>query len=135
MSWFRSLTILVAVVSGTVSLAWADNGQHPPPAFTEAEKRMIEEYILEHPDPQIPDAHGGQKAKGKKPLPPGIAKNLARGKPLPPGIAKHYLPEGLSAELPRRPGYERVIVDGRIILIEVATGIVRDILEDVLFPD
>ncbi|MGD8534019.1 MAG: hypothetical protein PVG80_11750, partial [Gammaproteobacteria bacterium] len=78
MSWFRSLTILVAVVSGTVSLAWADNDQHPPPAFTEAEKRMIEEYILEHPGPHNPGAHGGQKAKGKKPLPPGIAKNLAR---------------------------------------------------------
>lgn len=133
----RNIVItLLAAVTCSVSLALADNGEQSVPAFTDAEKRVIEEYVLEHAGHAVQsDARGNPKAKGKKPLPPGIAKNLQRGKPLPPGIAKRYLPEGLSVELPRRPGYERVIVDGRVILIEVATGIVRDILEDVLFPD
>lgn len=69
----------------------------------------------------------------KKHLPPGIAKNLARGKPIPPGIAKRQLPSELVDALPPAPnGHERVIVDGRILLIEVATQVVRDILTDVV---
>ena len=72
--------------------------------------------------------HGKKKAKG---LPPGIAKNLARGKPLPPGIAKQYLPDGLRKLLPTPPhGYERVIIDGRVLLIEIATRVIHDILVD-----
>jgi Ni/Co efflux regulator RcnB len=64
-------------------------------------------------------------------LPPGIAKNLARGKALPPGIAKQYLPGDLAAELPRPPvGYERIIVDGKILLVEIATRVIHDILTD-----
>lgn len=65
-------------------------------------------------------------------LPPGIARNLARGKPLPPGIAKRYLPSPLLAQLPRRDGYEYLIVGGSIILAEAATGLIVDILEDAL---
>lgn len=65
-------------------------------------------------------------------LPPGIARNLARGKPLPPGIAKRYLPSPLLAQLPRRDGYEYLIVGGSIILAEAATGLIVDILEGAL---
>src|SRR5688572_22569297 len=36
-----------------------------------------------------------------KPLPPGIAKNVARGKPLPPGIAKRSVPPALLQQGPR----------------------------------
>jgi hypothetical protein len=73
---------------------------------------------------------GGKKQKG---LPPGIAKNLARGKPLPPGIAKKYLPDGLRHALPPPPkGYERIIVDGKVLLIEIAAGVIRDILVDIV---
>ena len=77
------------------------------------------------------DKKGGKK--GAKPLPPGIAKNLARGKPLPPGIAKRGLPNALIVQLPPVPdGYERVIVAGKILLVEIATQVVHDILVDVL---
>jgi Ni/Co efflux regulator RcnB len=74
--------------------------------------------------------NGGKKAKG---LPPGIAKNLARGKPLPPGIAKKQLPDGLRQLLPAPPhGYERIIVDGKVLLVEIATRVIHDILVDVV---
>ncbi len=73
---------------------------------------------------------GGKKRKG---LPPGIAKNLARGKALPPGIAKNYLPNTLRHALPEPPhGHERIIVDGKILLVEIATGIIHDVLMDVI---
>ena len=78
--------------------------------------------------------HGNGKSKKKaKGLPPGIAKNYARGKPLPPGIAKQYLPDGLRDLLPKLPhGYERVIIDGKVLLIEIATRVIHDILVDVV---
>jgi len=67
-----------------------------------------------------------------QPLPPGIAKNYARGKPLPPGIAKRYLPGELNHMLPARPGYEYAIVGRDVVLIELATHLVVDMLVDVL---
>jgi Ni/Co efflux regulator RcnB len=73
---------------------------------------------------------GSKKQKG---LPPGIAKNLARGKPLPPGIAKKYLPDGLRHALSPPPkGYERIIVDGNVLLVEIASRVIHDILVDIL---
>lgn len=67
-------------------------------------------------------------------LPPGIARNLERGKPLPPGIAKRYLPGRVIADLPRLPsGLDYVVVAGKLLLVETATAVVRDVLLDVAF--
>jgi len=67
-------------------------------------------------------------------LPPGIARNLERGKPLPPGIAKQYLPQDLVVTLPRpTDGLGYVVAAGKLLLIEVATEIVREVLIDALF--
>ncbi|NJD30600.1 MAG: hypothetical protein FIB04_01775 [Gammaproteobacteria bacterium] len=75
----------------------------------------------------------GKKPKGK-PLPPGIAKNLARGKPLPPGIARQQLPPDLVRQLPPVPsGYERVVVDGRVLLVDIATQIIHDVLMEAVY--
>ncbi len=65
-------------------------------------------------------------------LPPGIAKNLARGKPLPPGIAKRHMPQDLLGRLKPRPGYEWQAVDADIVLVEIATRVIVDILKDIL---
>lgn len=64
-------------------------------------------------------------------LPPGIQKNLARGKPLPPGIAKN-LDNRLLGHLPRYEGYEWKQLGRDVILVAIATGIVYEILENVL---
>lgn len=87
--------------------------------FEAEEARLIREYF-------------GMHRMEAKPLPPGIAKNLARGKPLPPGIAKRYLPGDLSARLPARDGYERLLVGDDVLLISTATGIIVDILAGAL---
>jgi hypothetical protein len=75
---------------------------------------------------------GANPVGNVKPLPPGIAKNLARGKPLPPGIAKRYVPDGLMGQLPVRAGYEYRQVGLDVVLVEAATGVVMDILRDVV---
>lgn len=97
-------------------------------AFSSDEIRIIRAYYEHH--------HGGSKPgkkKGRGELPPGIAKNLARGKSLPPGIAKQVLPGELIGRLPPvHDGYERIIVDGKVLLVEVATQVVRDILTEIV---
>ncbi|MBD2837748.1 RcnB family protein [Pseudomonas sp. JM0905a] len=64
-------------------------------------------------------------------LPPGIQKNLARGKPLPPGIAKK-LDGRLVNRLPHYEGYDWVRAGTDLILVAVATGIIYEVLQDVM---
>ena len=98
-------------------------------AFSNGEISIIAEWYRDHGSPSA-RGNGKKKPKG---LPPGISKNLARGKPLPPGIAKQVLPQGLISLLPPPPrGFERIIVDGRVLLVEVATHVIHDILMDVI---
>ena len=82
---------------------------------------------------QLQDSQKAKGNKGTKTLPPGIAKNLQRGKPLPPGIAKRALPGDLRVQLPDVPdGFERVVVGGKILLVEIATQLIHDVLEDII---
>jgi Ni/Co efflux regulator RcnB len=64
-------------------------------------------------------------------LPPGIRKNLARGKPLPPGIAKRF--DGrVRSSLPDYPGYDWRQVGTDAVLIDVTTGVIEAIIDNVL---
>jgi len=95
--------------------------------FSRDEVSIITSWYQDH-GTRNNDSKGGKQKGG---LPPGIAKNLQRGKPLPPGIAMQQLPQGLLQELPApHPGYERVIVDGKILLVEIATRIIHDVLTE-----
>lgn len=100
--------------------------------FTDGEASIIRAYYDDQRAPQNGKGKNG-KAKNGKELPPGIAKNLQRGKPLPPGIAKQALPTGLIDLLPPAPkGYERVVLSGKVLLVEIATQVIQDVLEDVI---
>jgi hypothetical protein len=95
--------------------------------FTDSEASTIRAYYRDHAAPR------NGKNKKNKGLPPGIAKNLQRGKPLPPGIAKQALPSGLINQLPPAPdGYERIVLSGKVLLVEVATQVIHDVLEDIV---
>ena len=66
-------------------------------------------------------------------MPRGLARQYGRNGTLPPGLAKRALPEDLSRRLPRqRFSTERVVVDQDVLLIEQATGVILDILTDVI---
>lgn len=117
--------------------------------FTEVERRIIEEFFgkgvgqqaeaKESKDKDKPDKDKG-KAQEMPPglaqrdqLPPGLARHLEKYGTLPPGLEKRRLPGDLESLLPRaRPGIERVIVDDDVFLIQKATGLVLDILLDVI---
>lgn len=95
--------------------------------FTDGEASMIRAYYREHVVP-----HNGKK-EGHKGLPSGIAKNLQRGKRLPPGIAKQALPTGLNEQLPPPPnGFERIVLSGKVLLVEIATQVIHDVLDDII---
>ncbi len=122
----RSVFVATMIILGAQMPAAADVGVSVE--FSNEEIRIIGAWYEEHGSRA---GHGGGKSK-QKGLPPGIAKNLARGKPLPPGIAKQQLPDSLVHALPAPPrGYERIIVDGKLLLVEVATQVIHDILTDI----
>jgi hypothetical protein len=60
-------------------------------------------------------------------LPPGIAKNVARGKPLPPGIAKRAVPSALLAQGPKVDRDITFTIAG-----DVVVAMRRDVVVDIL---
>ena len=81
---------------------------------SEAEIKIIREYF----------SVGSRKPES---LPPGIAKNLARGKPMPPGIAKKQVPDDLIILLPARPG-ARWLIAGDVVLLVDAGDLIVDLV-------
>jgi hypothetical protein len=94
--------------------------------ITVTERTIIFNYVNQYRDTLVAAPGGAQS------LPPGVAKKLARGGTLPPGIAKRYLPQDLLVQLPPRPGYQWVVVDNDVVLIAAATGLIVDVLADLL---
>ena len=74
-------------------------------------------------------SHGSAGVEG---LPPGIRKRLQRGKPLPPGIAKRAAPPGVQAAANLPEGFEVIEVGLDVLLVEIATSVIHDVLMDVV---
>ncbi|HTK98124.1 MAG TPA: anti-virulence regulator CigR family protein [Pseudomonadales bacterium] len=72
-----------------------------------------------------------QHYTGYKALPPGIAKNLARGKPLPPGIAKKAPRAEFVRQLPTYSDYEWKRCGTDLVLVQVATQVVAEVLANI----
>ncbi len=89
-------------------------------SFSLGDRDQIRAYYTSNPTP------------GLEALPPGQRKNLGRGKPMPPGIAKRFLPDALSSSLSVPPHYHVIEVGWDVLLVEVATGIIHDVLMDVI---
>ena len=115
-------------------------------SFDELERQMIYKYFGEHTayreeqnydhEHEYEREHDYKKKDGngkKKGLPPGIKKKLERGGTMPPGIAKRNLPDDLDHQLPPPPhGYERTIVGNDVVLVDIDTGKIADIVTDAL---
>jgi hypothetical protein len=90
--------------------------------ITAAERALIGDYVARNPS----------AFAGAEPLPPGIARKVARGGALPPGIAKKTLPGGLRTQLPARDGQEWRVVGTDVLIVELATNVIVDVLKDAL---
>ena len=120
--------------------------------FDAAEKAIIERYYGRTATAVVQEESGskqwtrehkqGKGKEGRMPpglakrggdLPPGLQRQLERNGKLPPGLAKRDLPGDLDTRLPpAKPGCERVIAGADVVLIHAATGVVLDILRDVV---
>ncbi len=89
-------------------------------SFSLGDRERIQVYYASNPTP------------GLEALPPGIRKNLTRGKPMPPGIAKRFPPDALRSSLSVPLRYHVIEVGWDVLLVEVATGIIHDVLMDVI---
>ncbi len=65
-------------------------------------------------------------------LPPGLQKHIERTGRLPPGLEKRRLPGDLRSLLPIRSGQDFRVVGNDIVLIEIATELILDVMKDVL---
>lgn len=124
---YRSVLAITVLLLTCFSSPVYSSGLTAELRFGELEISVIRDYY---------DTSGRDKRKNRnngRSLPPGIAKNLERGKALPPGIAKQSLPTALDSQLPPvADGYERVIAGGKVLLVEIATQVIHDILTDVI---
>ncbi len=127
--FIQTVLVLMSLAVGVQAAGAAELGIEV--TFDDSEIKTIRAYYRDHGSN---DGRGNKHGKAKdKGMPPGIAKNMQRGKPLPPGIAKRYLPNDLILELPPLPsGYERIIVVGKILIVEISTQIIHDVLSDIL---
>jgi len=68
-------------------------------------------------------------------LPPGLQKQLVQRGTLPPGLQKKIQPMPLALERQLSPiptGYRRVVVAGNVILMNPTTGLIYDIVRNVI---
>ena len=68
-------------------------------------------------------------------LAPGLQKQLTQNATLPPGLERkgEPLPRALETRLPRLPaGRRRVVVGGNVILLDISTSMIVDIIPGVL---
>ena len=126
----KSIAVVLAAAAMFASASPPHAGELGVEAvFSDGDASIIRAYYQDHGGSQ----HAKKKKKSKG-LPPGIAKNLQRGKRLPPGLAKQTLPGGLVDRLSSPPaGFERIVVSGKVLLVDVATQVIHDVLEDIVF--
>ena len=129
--------------AGQISDSAVDVGQA---VFSELERNLIRDYYRarhsgdggegrhskHHQQKKGKESNGKKQKnahKGPKGLPPGIAMKLQRGGELPPGIAKKHLPGDLEDRLPPRSRYRRMELDGQVVLVDIATEVIMDIID------
>ena len=103
----------------------------PPgePVFTTQERTIITNWFTNNRSGLPPGL-----AK-RETLPPGLEKQLRERGTLPPGLQKKIqpLPVALESQLTRLPtGYRRVVIAGNVIVMNPTTGLIYDIVRNVI---
>jgi len=94
--------------------------------FTDHDRRLIHDYY----EPRYRNLPPGQVKKGR--LPPGHAWRVRPNQPIHEDAQLRYLPYALDQRLSRLPPeYARVIIGTDVVIMNVRTRVVVDILEDI----
>jgi hypothetical protein len=144
----KTVLVGVALVLGVLLLggsAHAGTQVDVSVVFTPEERQVVKQYYTKDIVDQAWEAEGKSHGKkGKKGLPPGLAKKgklppglqkqLQRNGTLPPGLEKKLepLPEPLHARLrPLPPECERAVIGQDVIILDRSTQKILDIIRDV----
>ena len=111
-----------------------------PASFTKEDRQKIADYFKDKTQESEKMSKGKGKSKEMPPglakkesLPPGLQKQLEKNGTLPPGLAKRDLPYDLERQLSSiAKGHKRVIVDRDVVLMEETTGLILDVIRDVV---
>ncbi len=77
-------------------------------------------------------ANNTQAAAANDSLPPGLLRQLRERGHLPPGLAAKPLPPGLAKKLTPAPrGFDHVLIGHDLVLVELATGSIADVIRNV----
>ena len=125
------LTVSAVQISGTWN-AVSENALNPPEyaSFGPEQETFIRKWFSMHSN--YSNLPPGLARRGN--LPPGLERQLQRNGTLPPGLQKRVqpLPLGLEQQLPPiMVGMRRVALSGNVILLEVATGRIVDLIRNV----
>ena len=128
---FRAL-LMVTLLAGAGTPAMAQRPDKPAKSNPKGPRdQPVVRVVFAEADRGVFRDYYRTRREAIKPLPPGIAKNLARGKPLPPGIVKTRVPDAVLVQLPWRPrDYTVFLVGDRVVLLN-ANGLVADILDGI----
>lgn len=109
--------------------------------YSEIERKVIRDFFGVKPEHTYRSRKAEKRGK-KRGLPPGLAKRgslppglqmqLERNGRLPPGLEKRSLPPELRWKLRQYDGVDHVIVDNDVLLVRRATGLILDIVKDVI---
>lgn len=157
-----SAVLAVLVLVGPTTVGAQSGDRLVRHVFSEIERRVIDQYYRKTATHERRDDHDGDDARGSNgrhnkkgkgrgkggrhggkgksgSMPPGLARRsslppgLAKRSTLPPGLAKRDLPQDLVRSLPPPPkGTRRLIVDQNVVLVDIATNVVLDLLDGVL---
>jgi hypothetical protein len=114
-----SLLAVAAALSLLGTTAFAADGMREVARFSAADNTVIRVYFA-------------RKPVVWRGLPPRVARDFGPGKTLPQGTVTYALPPDLLAKLPMRSGFEYARVGADVALIEKATHIVSDVIENAL---
>jgi Ni/Co efflux regulator RcnB len=133
----RILSIAFTVLVGASAIAPLADAS-PPEGKGKPDKSSVDASVdaqaLIHPDIDYDEIRAiavAEHRTGYRSLPPGIAKNLARGKPLPPGIAKKTVPDAVLHHLPTYPDYEWRRCGTDLVLVQIATQVVAEVMANI----
>ncbi|MBI4572891.1 MAG: hypothetical protein HY713_06350 [candidate division NC10 bacterium] len=141
--WISAALAVSLVSAGTTWAAVSVQGEVQI-IFSPEERRIVREYYSKEIVEKARGQQGKAKGKGKKGLPPGLAKR----EKLPPGLQKQLqrngtLPPGLQGKLeplpqevevrlrPLPPDRVRVVIGTDVIILDKTTQKILDIMRDV----
>lgn len=98
--------------------------------FDDRDREIVTNYYASHGSGLPP---GLAKRGGN--LPPGLEKHLERNGTLPPGLQKKLQPCPVALERqlpPLEPGYGRGVIGAHLVIYNLSTNVVVDIMKDVV---